>query len=141
MTRKTSIEAYNKIKADGLLSALQFSIYSKLYDGGPMTQGELWHKYFQYFQRHSVAPRFAELKERGVIEGVGERPCRLTGVNAIVWDVTDQLPHDPAPKTNTTKALIESLMEKIKVLEKRVREFDERQYEPNGQGTFAMRNH
>jgi hypothetical protein len=144
VTRKTSIEAYNQIKANGLLSALQFSIYAKLFDCGPMTQGELWNTYFQHMQRHSVAPRFAELKDRGVVMEVGERPCRVTGVSALVWDVTDRLPSAIAPKIGPAKEsdpLLVRILAKVDYLESKIKELENKQFEPSGQGTFALRNH
>jgi len=140
MTRNTSIDAYNKIKADGLLSALQMSIYAKLFESGPMTQGEIWLKYFQHMQRHSVAPRFAELKAMGVLTEVGEKPCPVSGINAILWDVTDQLPHEPVAKPTTVKEFIVGLLERIESLEAKVKDLQEGR-EPNGQGLFALRNH
>ena len=91
--RDTSIEAYNKIKADGLLSRLRFDVYDIIFHHGPMTQGECWRDYFNHArQRHSVAPRFAELKRHRVIREVGNRPCGVTGMTAILWDVTSNLP-------------------------------------------------
>ena len=95
MTRDTSIEAYRKIKEEGLLSKLRFSVYECLYQHGPMTQGEVWSRYFHHRQRHDIGPRFAELLKRGVIKNVAYRPCTLTGNVSMVWDVTSNLPSEP----------------------------------------------
>ena len=91
MTRATSIDTYNKIKKEGLLSRLRFDVYACLYLNGPMTQGECWRA-MNGTPRPSVTPRFAELDERGVIECIGERECRVTGRMALLWSTTDRLP-------------------------------------------------
>lgn len=92
MIRQTSIEAYNEIKREGLLGELQFMVYEALFNHGPLTQGELWERCFKNHQRHTIAPRFAELFGMGVIKVVRQRPCAVTGRSCLVWDVTDQLP-------------------------------------------------
>lgn len=92
--RDTSIAAYNRIKDNNLLSKLRFEVYHVLFYHGPLTQGELWSRYFSDRQRHSIGPRFKELLDRTVIECVSERPCGLTGVLSMVWDVTSNLPRE-----------------------------------------------
>ena len=44
MARKTSIEAYNVIKASGKLGVRAFQVYQVLYNFGPLTQAETWHQ-------------------------------------------------------------------------------------------------
>ena len=90
--RQTSVDSYNLIKEQGLLSRLQFDVYHVIFTNGPITQGETWSEYFYKSQRHAIAPRFAELERRGVIEVVGERVCRLSGRNCTIWDVTGKIP-------------------------------------------------
>ncbi len=92
MIQQTSIEAYHQIKEKGLLSKLRFEVYETLFFHGSMTQGECWKNHFPNRQRHDVCPRFAELERRGVIRCVGERPCAVTGRNAMVWELTNRLP-------------------------------------------------
>lgn len=92
MIRQTSIDTYHAIKQQGLLSNLRFEIYQVLFDHGPLTSGELWSEHLKNQQRQSLTPRFAEMKELGVIFEAETRPCRMTGQTCIAWDVTSQLP-------------------------------------------------
>jgi len=92
MIRDTSIDAYRKIEAEGLLSKLKWDVYSCLFKHGPMTQGETWKKHFPKSQRHNICPRFAELERYGVIKSVGTKPCPVSGVEVMLWDVTSKLP-------------------------------------------------
>lgn len=98
MVRQTSIEAYKRIKSEGLLSTRRLQVYEMLFVHGPMTQNECWDFIavtMTQVSKQSVGPRFAELLERGVIQIVGKRECKLTGYNCLIWDVTDQLPVEP----------------------------------------------
>lgn len=99
MVRQTSIETFRQIKAEGLLSERRLQAYEALFHNGPMTQGECWDLIARTtnpkMPRHSIAPRFAELLEQGVIQEVGKAPCRLSGRECIVWDVTSKLPVKP----------------------------------------------
>jgi hypothetical protein len=107
LARSTSIEAYKKIQAEGLLSKLRFQVYDVLFNRGPLTQGETWKEHFGSSQRHTICPRFAELESLGVVQCVGERPCRVTGRVTRLYDVTDQLPSDFKPKiTNAQRVQI-----------------------------------
>ena len=104
--RSTSLQAYTAIKEGGLLSQLRFEVYEKIVEHGPMTANEMWGFYFKESrQAHSISPRFSELESMGVLYQLMERKCRYTGNNAIVWDVTDNLPSKPvkAPKRMTAK--------------------------------------
>ena len=94
MTRSTSIETYRQIESEGLLSRLRFDVYKVLFNGGPMTQGEVVDR-FGGVPRPSITPRFAELERFGVIESIGERPCRVTGRKSMVWQTNDRLPVKP----------------------------------------------
>lgn len=97
MTRLTSIEAYNKIKADGLLSKRRFEVYSTLFKYGPMTANETFSKMYDKNTgptnaASNSAARFSELRQQGVIYEVKERKCKITGMNVIEWGVTNNLP-------------------------------------------------
>jgi len=92
LMRDTSIASYRKIEAEGLLGHLQWEVYKILFENGPLTQGETWDRHFRAFQRHSIAPRFAELETAGVIRSIGERDCGFSGINSMVWDVTSAMP-------------------------------------------------
>jgi hypothetical protein len=99
--RRTSIDAYNQIRAEGLLGRLQWIVYQWLYVRGPCTGGELMQSYrrenpdaknsmIQNFEK-----RLSELRHLGVAYEIDRRPCTITGRRCIVWDVTDALPSKP----------------------------------------------
>lgn len=93
MTRETSIDAYQEIADNGLLSARRLEVYKALYDHGPCTAAEM----LSSMSMGSSAPnqiraRLNELRSLGVAREVGTRPCRITGMRVIVWDVTSNLP-------------------------------------------------
>ena len=84
--RETSIEAYNEIKENGLLSKRRFQVYETLYNNGPLTTGEIWYIYFrdQGISQNSINPRLSELVSLGVVSEVGKRSCKITGRNVLV---------------------------------------------------------
>ncbi len=97
MIRETSIEAYNKIKADGLLSERRWQVYDILFQFGPATGNELLIQFRKkygtlYGNSPVVTSRLGELREMGVAQELRERQCSVTGHQAIEWDVTDRLP-------------------------------------------------
>lgn len=99
--RQTSIDAYEQIKSEGLLSKLQLQIYDTLYRNGPLTAQETWHMLRDEqamvgeARINGITPRFSELAARGVVKEVGTRKCRISGRVCIVWDVTSSLPTEP----------------------------------------------
>lgn len=115
MARRTSIEAYRKIKADGTLSQLRFEVYDKLFHAGPMTAGECWSRYFKNTrQRSSISARMSELELRGVVYQVSEVRCGYTGNTSIAWDVTEHLPIRPKlVKKETIKAKVMRLEKEL----------------------------
>ena len=114
-SRQTSIDAYNEIKNGNLLKTVRLEVYECLYAHGPMTQMELCRKINNpKRQDRSYMPRFAELKDMGVIQEIGQKVCSVTGRGVICWDVTDQLPRKLDSK------ITESKNEKIKRLEEMV---------------------
>jgi hypothetical protein len=97
MTRQTSIEAYNKIKENGLLSRRRWEVYDILFRLGPLTANETFNilkqeKYLNLSFDSNTRARFTELRELGVIMETQTRPCSITGMNVIEWDVTKELP-------------------------------------------------
>lgn len=91
MVRKTSIEVFRKIEADGLLSKLRFAVYKCLYDNGPMTAMEICSK-LKIAKQVSISPRMSELVERRVVEEIGEKICSITNHRSIIWATTNELP-------------------------------------------------
>jgi len=89
----TSLEAYNKIKAQGLLPPRRFEVYQVLALYGAQTQSEVFAQLGLIGEKRvCYTPRFAELEKQGVIKIVGERACGITGKNCKLWDVTHDLP-------------------------------------------------
>lgn len=109
MTRRTSKEAFDEIKASGLLSRLRFSVYEAIWLFGPGTSAEIilaardarkagGLPVRDADQLTQSRARFTELRERGVIHELPARPCGITGHKAIVWEVSAALPHKPAKR-------------------------------------------
>ena len=91
-TRQTSIDCYNQIKEEGLLSNMRFKVYSALLAiGKPSTTREV---YKTINVEKQEATRFTELRKLGVIYEVQNRKCTITGRTSIEWDLTDKLPVD-----------------------------------------------
>lgn len=106
--RQTSIDAYNEIEANGLLSKRRMEVYAVLFKSGPLTANEV----FKIFSKNgdaatcaasNSAARFSELRDCGVICEVQVRKCSVTGMKVIEWDVTPNLPREVKKKKNLTK--------------------------------------
>ncbi len=93
--RQTSIEAFNEIKNNGLLSQRRWEVYEALFNHGPCTANEL-RKHLAFKDginvNLNVVTRLGELRNFGVVFEVRERQCSITGIVVIEWDVTDRLP-------------------------------------------------
>lgn len=125
MNRQTSVEAYNEIREKGLIKKLQFFTYDLLFKYGPCTSGELMervqreHPEWAVRSLDSCAKRLPELRARGLVRELGERPCLTSGRRAIVWDVTNQLPAAPEKKL-TKDQTIAALRARVAELERLV---------------------
>lgn len=94
--RRTSLEAFDKIREDGLLSKTRLAVYDLLYFEGPLTGHEVDARLSNGSNRNPCYhQRLSELRDRGVAMEVGERQCSITGHKAIIWDVTEFLPQKP----------------------------------------------
>lgn len=104
MVRETSIEAYNRIKDEGLLSQRRFEVYTQLYAHGPCTANELFKKTrgISQVSQANIQPRLNELVALGVAREVETRECQITGNRVLVYDVTAGLP-TKYEKTNARK--------------------------------------
>tara|TARA_R100001143_G_scaffold36515_1_gene33902 strand:+ start:664 stop:1086 length:423 start_codon:yes stop_codon:yes gene_type:complete len=92
-TRQTSIDCYNQIKEQGLLSNMRFKVYEAILKKAPCTSGEAFATMTTKENQISQSrARFTELRELGVIYEKGEKQCSITGRNVIEWDLTDRLP-------------------------------------------------
>lgn len=96
MIRQTSVDAFNAIKAEGLLPELQFIVYEALLKYGPCTANELvWQMKANgnaIKSRDYFAQRLSELLKKGVAATLPKRPCTVTNRMAMVWVVTNKLP-------------------------------------------------
>lgn len=95
MTRRTSIEAYNTIKDNGLLSKRRWEVYDILFHHGPLTAHEVVsvaRRQYPRANQTSFNARLSELKAVGCAEEVGEKINPISEVLNYLWDVTDKLP-------------------------------------------------
>ena len=115
-TRQTSIDCYNEIKRNGLLSKMRFEVYSALLSmGKPSTTREVYQTMNVLKQE---ATRFTELRNLGVIYEVQNRKCTVTGRTSIEWDLTDRLPVSFKNKNKTKKQRIEDAINSFRELYK-----------------------
>jgi predicted transcriptional regulator len=113
-TRQTSIECYNQIKRDGLLSKMRFRVYSALLSmGKPSTTREVYETMNVIKQE---ATRFTELRNLGVIYEVQNRKCSITGRTAIEWDLTDRLPINIKKSNKTKKQRVNDALNSLREL-------------------------
>jgi hypothetical protein len=98
--RQTSIDCYNQIKQEGLLSTRRLEVYEAIFKNAPCTTNEALKDV--HSGSHGVGSRTSELRDAGVIYEKSVRPCRITGRNVIEWDLTDRLPVN-IKKTNKKK--------------------------------------
>ena len=92
-TRQTSIDCYNQIKQEGLLSTMRFKVYEAILKNAPCTSAEVLSTLLSKNSAiTSSRARFTELRELGVIYEVQNRKCTITGRTSIEWDLTDRLP-------------------------------------------------
>jgi len=99
MTRRTSKEAYERIKREGWLSKKRWEAYDALY----RSDGSLTHNELQQFierengglnrlYRNNIVARLGELRDLGTVYETGERKCSISGMTCITWDVTENMP-------------------------------------------------
>ena len=106
MARQTSIDCYNKIKESKLLPKRRLQAMEYLMDIVPCTASELQKAMPYHDGGRDCMKRISELAECGVVYERGVRPCRETGNTVIEWDLTDNLPKNIKPETNTKKERI-----------------------------------
>lgn len=114
--RQTSIDAYNTIKDNGLLSKRRWEAYDLLFRHGPCTAKEMMHFAISegiknHIYLYSLEKRLSELVDSGCVSNDTEKTCSQTGMTALVWETTDLLPKkiDSDTKTPTRVELIDSL--------------------------------
>jgi hypothetical protein len=112
-TRQTSIDCYNNIKANGLLSKRRFEVYEALIKISPCTATELQNSMDFNNGGRDCMKRISELRDLGVIYERRERNCSITGKMVIEWDLTDKLPSKEKAPVVTKKQKIEEILNDI----------------------------
>ena len=118
-TRQTSIDCYNKIKEQGLLSNMRFKVYEAILKKAPCTSGEAFATMTTKENQISQSrARFTELRNLGVIYEKGEKQCTITGRNVIEWDLTDRLPVNIKNTNKTKKQRLDAALNSLRELYK-----------------------
>lgn len=117
-TRQTSIDCYNQIKEEGLLSKRRMEVFEAIYNLAPCTSAEAINTLPKSKSPSQARARFTELRELGVIYEKGERTCTITGRNVIEWDLTDNLPIKGKVIKNTKKIRVENALKGLRKLYK-----------------------
>ncbi len=115
----TSIEIFNKITNENLLSKKRGQVYKIVYAHGPMTGSQV-SKIFK--ERHissqhseSIRNRITELVQQGVVIEVGAGKCPITHNHVLWFDTTNYLPQNLKRKL-TQKEKKKKLIDKIYAL-------------------------
>ena len=117
-TRQTSIDCYNQIKSDGLLSKRRFETFEAIMKIAPCTASEVQHSINYNNGGRDCMKRISELRDRGVIYEVRTRGCRITGMNVIEWDLTDRLPVNIKNPNKTKKQRLDDALNSLRELYK-----------------------
>lgn len=117
--RQTSINCYNQIKAQGLLSKLRLATHYAMLYSAPCTAGELQ----SYIDKNGIKVKHAwkllsQLRDLGVVYEKDERKCNVTGRVVIEWDLTDNLPIKPTTTSNTKKQRVKDTLDALRELYK-----------------------
>tara|TARA_R110001592_G_scaffold105403_2_gene296416 strand:+ start:4301 stop:4720 length:420 start_codon:yes stop_codon:yes gene_type:complete len=117
-TRQTSIDCYNEIRANGLLSKRRFETFEAIMKIAPCTASEVQQSINYNNGGRDCMKRISELRDRGVIYEVRTRACNVTGRNVIEWDLTDKLPVNVKKTIKTKKQKINDALNLLRVLYK-----------------------
>lgn len=117
----TSIEAYNTIKANGLLGARQMQVLGFIVHFGPCSINLLLSNIAHGGRNTgSLTGRISELRAMGLIEAAGFESAPSTGCRVTLWKATGRLPVKVA-KVETKGEKIVRLEKRIAFLENRIR--------------------
>ena len=107
--RKTSIDAYNAIRASGLLSKMRLRVLEAIAFNDPCTSGEAFKWLMdkgEYSNPLSQSrARVTELKKLGVIREFGIRKCNVSGQKTLVYELTGNGPNGKICNSTTTKKI------------------------------------
>jgi hypothetical protein len=119
-TRQTSIDCYNKIKSEGLLSKLRLATYGALINSAPCTAGELQ----EYIEKNQIKVKhswklLSQLRDLGVVYETKERQCKVSGRTVIEWDLTNNLPNKEKITSDTKKERLKNALDALRNLYKK----------------------
>ena len=121
-TRQTSIDCYNQIKSEGLLSKKRLQVYEILLENGCLTGTEISilfkQKHFSSNHSEGIRNRITELFDRDVVYEKGIVECKTTGRKVIQWDLTDKLPIKITSSNKTKKQKIDDALNSLRELYK-----------------------
>lgn len=112
--RQTSINCYNQIKEEGLLSKMRLKMLKAILINAPCTATEAFNS---LGCKTNQSGRITELKELDVIYEKSVRKCNITGRNVIEWDLTDRLPKANL-SSNTKKQKVNDALNGLRELYK-----------------------
>ena len=125
MAQQTSIDAYANVQSSGVVSDIQTKVLDVIRANEPITQGETWNEHFPESQRHTIAPRFAELKNLGLIASYDKRKCRFSKITCMTWETVKvgktALNEDDLSENLPVKKTVKQLESDIHLLEVRYR--------------------
>ena len=118
-TRQTSIDCYNQIKEEGLLSKLRLSTHYAMLHSSPCTSSELQ----SYIDKNGIKVKHAwkllsQLRDLGVVYEKDERNCNVTGRVVIEWDLTDKLPIKPSKLITAKQKRVQDTLDALRLLYK-----------------------
>jgi hypothetical protein len=119
--RQTSIDCYNAIKENGLLSKRRMEVYEILFRYGDMTANEIVRKskaHYPHTNPSSFNARLSELKKYGVIIEVGEKKDIVSNNNCYIWGLTDRIPKDIKISRSTKKSRVNDALNSLRQLYK-----------------------
>lgn len=83
---------------------MRLTVYNWLYHHETATRSELDNALRgPYEVNPSYHKRLSELERMGIVETAGERRCRVTGRNCILWRTTDLSSPRPLPPSRQSK--------------------------------------
>ena len=113
-TRQTSIDTYNQILAEGLLSKKRLEVFEAIMKNATCTTNEATKDLPS--GSYGIGSRTTELRKLGVIYERCVRKCKETGRNVIEWDLTDKLPKDVKLSSNTKQQRAAKAIDALKEL-------------------------
>lgn len=117
MVQSTSIQTYNAILKNGLLSEKRLKVFDIFYENPNGLTGaevsEIFRKNNPTSQHsETIRNRITELVQMGVLIEVGIVPCKFSKRNVMKWRCVDKLPI-PLEKKQTKKEKIQEILKEI----------------------------